>query len=258
MRQTLSEFDDHDDGYGLVGEERADEYARPSRRLPTLVLSVLVMALFAGGVWFAYVQGTRHPAVTAPGGGEAVPVLRADTTPTKVKPDQPGGMVIPDQNVSLYNDGKPTGPAVEKLLPAPEQPMPRPAPVAPAPPPASAIAAPADADTPPAAAAKPPAKPATAAKPAATSSTPAAEKAGPVRVRLGSVRTPDAARDKWARLKRENADLLGNLTAVAVRTDLGDKGIFYRVEAGTFADGAAAERLCGELKRRNLGCIVAR
>jgi hypothetical protein len=136
--------------------------------------------------------------------------------------------------------------------------MPRPAPVAPAPPPASAIAAPADADTPPAAAAKPPAKPATAAKPAATSSTPAAEKAGPVRVRLGSVRTPDAARDEWARLKRENADLLGNLTAVAVRTDLGDKGIFYRVEAGTFADGAAAERLCGELKRRNLGCIVAR
>jgi len=45
---------------------------------------------------------------------------------------------------------------------------------------------------------------------------------------------------------------------VAIRTDLGDKGTYYRVEAGPFADAAAAERLCGELKRRKLGCILAR
>src|SRR5207253_6190299 len=108
-----------------------DEFSRPDRRLPTIFLSVLAMALFAGGLWFAYVQGTRHPAVTAP--GDAVPLIRADERPTKIKPDQPGGMTIPDQNVSLYNE-KPGGAVVEKLLPAPEQPMPRPAPPPPAPP----------------------------------------------------------------------------------------------------------------------------
>jgi len=32
-----------------------------------MLLTVLAMALFAGGLWFAYVQGTRHPAVTAQG-----------------------------------------------------------------------------------------------------------------------------------------------------------------------------------------------
>src|SRR6266446_10120904 len=124
MRQTYSDYRDHDEGIGLVGEERADEYARPDRRLPTMLLTVLAMALFAGGLWFAYVQGTRHPAVTA--AGDAVPLIRADERPTKVKPDQPGGMTIPDQNVSLYNE-RPGGTPVEKLLPAPEQPMPRPA-----------------------------------------------------------------------------------------------------------------------------------
>ena len=77
-------------------------------------------------------------------------------------------------------------------------------------------------------------------------------------VQLGSLRSPEAAREDWSRLKRENPDLLGKLTAVAVRTDLGDKGIYYRVLAGSFGDAAAAEKLCGELKRRNLGCVLAR
>src|SRR5438309_402751 len=127
MRQTYSEYHDPDEGLGLVGEERADEFARPDRRLSTMLLTGVAMALFAGGLWFAYVQGTRHPAVIAP--GDAVPLIRADERPTKVKPDQPGGMTIPDQNVSLYNE-KPGGTPVEKLLPAPEQPLPRPVPAA--------------------------------------------------------------------------------------------------------------------------------
>lgn len=262
MRQTYSEYDDRDEGIGLVGEDRADEFSRPDRRLPTMLLTVFAMAVFAGGLWFAYVAGTRHAAVTA--SGDSVPLIRADEHPAKVKPDQPGGMAIPDQNVSLYNE-KPGAAPVEKLLPAAEQPMPRPAPGA------KETAAPA----PPAVAAAPPAaRPAVkavakaAARPAPTA--PAREaaltlgaaapagKASPVQIQLASLKSPEAAREDWARLKRENADLLGKLTAVAVRTDLGDKGIYYRVLAGSFGDAAAAEKLCGELKRRNLGCVLAR
>src|SRR5690242_10894766 len=98
MRQTLGGYDDRDDGLHLVGEDRTDEYAQPDRRLPKIFLSMLAMALFAGGLWFAYVQGTRHPAVGAQGSvqgvaqgsaqGDGVPLLRADERPTKVKPDQ--------------------------------------------------------------------------------------------------------------------------------------------------------------------------
>jgi outer membrane biosynthesis protein TonB len=282
MRQPVSHYPESDyarqeEDYGLVGEERAEEYPRRDRRLPAILLTVAAMALFAGGLWFAYVQGTRHvPAVTAQRDG--VPLLRADERPTKVKPDQPGGMKIPDQNVSLYNE-KPGGAPVEKLLPQPEQPMSRPAPTPEPTPPAAAPQATAVPAGPPAAGpapaavipAKPAAKaaadakplaqpkPATAAQPKAAA--PAAAETsgnGRVEVRLASVRTPENAREEWARLKRENADLLGDLRANAVRADLGDKGVYYRIQAGPLADAAAAERLCAELKRRNHGCILAR
>ena len=258
MRQTYSEYRDPDEeGLGLVGEDRADEYSRPDRRLPTIFLTVLAMAVFAGGLWFAYVQGTRHPVVTAQ--GDAVPLIRADDRPTKVKPDQPGGMAIPDQNVSLYNE-KTGGAPVEKLLPPPEQPMPRPAPgVKEATTPAPLTAAPATQPAQPEAkaSAKVTPKPA-AVGPAKPAATVAAAPGGKVQLQLASLRSPEAAREDWARLKRENPDLLGKLTAVAVRTDLGDKGIYYRILAGSFGDAAAAEKLCGELKRRNLGCVLAR
>src|SRR5207247_6079359 len=146
------------------------------------------------------------------------------------------------------------GAPVEKLLPAAEQPLPRPAPGAkeastPAPPAAAVAVSPAAPQPAAKAAPKPPATP---AKPAA------AAPGGKVQVQLGSLRSPEAAREDWSRLKRDNPDLLGKLTAVAVRTDLGDKGIYYRVLAGSFGDAAAAEKLCGELKRRNLGCVLAR
>jgi cell division septation protein DedD len=237
--------------------------------LPAIALAVLAMALFAGGLWFAYVEGTRHPATIAR--SEGVPLIRADQHPAKVRPDQPGGMTIPDQNISLYNE-KAGGPPVEKLLPAPEQPLPRPAPAArqtpvPAPPAAASSTAPPAVPPAPVASAPPQAEAAAAAKPAArparakaatvAASSARAGKGTPVRIQLGAVHSPDAARAQWARLKREQPDLLGKLTAVAVRADLGDKGIFYRIEAGPLNE-AAADRLCGELKRRNLGCALAR
>jgi cell division septation protein DedD len=295
MRQPASRYDDEerDDGFELHGEERFDDDPEPrARRFPAILLTVAVMALFAGGLWFAYVQGTRH-AIMAAAGGE-VPLIRADPRPIKVKPDEPGGMRIPDQNVSLY-DERSERPALERLLPPPEQPMPRPVPeAAPEPPPAPpeaaspppAIVMPASPPlegaapaaqpaSPPPPPAKPPVtaaaepKPAASAKPPSSaqpsspqSSVMAAQAApaqiSPIQVRLGSVRSPDAAREEWARLKRTHSDLLGSLSGFAVRTDLGERGIYYRIQAGPLPDRAAAERLCSEMKQRNSGCLLAR
>jgi hypothetical protein len=287
-QQHLGGYEDYHDSPELIGEDRGDEYYRPQRRWPAGLLTVGAMVVFAGGLYFAYLQGTKHPTLTPTGDG--VPLIRADERPTKVKPDQPGGMPVPDQNVSLYND-KPGGPPVEKLLAPPEQPLPRPAAPpkdAAAPPPIPGAFASAPAATPGAAATAPPAierktaaapattagKPGAPVKPApakeastkeaaailgaSTSASPKAATGGPAKVQLGSVRTAEAARDEWARLKREQPDLLGKLTAVAVRADLGDKGTYYRIQAGPLADGGAAERLCGELRQRKLGCTLVR
>jgi cell division septation protein DedD len=298
MRQPLGEYQDPDPPFGLVGEQRAEEeYPERRRRLPTALLTVAAMAVFAGGLWFAYHQGARNATNPGSSSGAGVPLIRADERPTKVKPDQPGGMDVPDRDKLVFAD-KPTGPLVEKLLPPAEQPRPvPPAPPQPAPPigamlnpvppgPASATvfagedAAPKTAKPGAAPAAKPPAKPTTEQKMAAapkpaTEQKPAVEpkpaatpkpavaptptaQAGGIRVQLGSLRSPEAARDEWTRLKQANSDVLGRLTAVAVRTDLGDKGIYYRIQAGPLVDAAAADHLCGELKKRNLGCALVR
>jgi hypothetical protein len=72
------------------------------------------------------------------------------------------------------------------------------------------------------------------------------------------VRSEDAARQEWDRIKRKNADLVGTLTATPIRADLGDKGIYYRIQTGPVTDPAAAERICSELKQRSIGCIIVR
>jgi hypothetical protein len=268
------EYEQRDPGFELVGEQREEEPARGSRRLTVIALTLAVMALFAGGLWFAYVQGTRHAAGSAQS-ADSVPLLRADERPAKVKPDQPGGMPVPDQNSSLYND-KLAKSSVEKLLPPPEQPLPRPAPlspVRPAPPPSMptppseagapatgpAPGAPAPRSSPSQAGPQQAVAPPAVQKPTVTASTERTPGTGAkaVEVRLGSLRSPEEAREEWQRLKRANGDLLGNLKANAVSVDLGEKGIWYRIMAGPL-DEAGAERLCTGLKQRNQGCVVAR
>lgn len=121
--------------------------------------------------------------------------------------------------------------------------------------PAPAAAAPAK---PPAAEAKPaPAKPPAAeAKPAAVAKPPAAA-AGGFRVQLASVRTEEEAQSEWKRFQAHHKGQLGNLTLVVKKTDLGEKGVFYRVQGGG-VDEARAKAICAELKGQNVGCQVVK
>lgn len=239
----------------------------PRRRLPMALLAAGVIAVFAGALWFAYHMGTKHatavvassPGSAAPSTGAApadVPLIRASTDPVKVKPDKAGGMNIPDKDDPLYAM-KPGQSPAEHILPPPEAPQPRPAAPPSLPPsappqvaqtavPNTTFPPPLPAPPQPRAAERAPEKPAEPAKPAAGGP--------PMKIQLASLRTPDEARDEWARLKHANADLLGKFTAVAVRADLGDRGVWYRVEAGPVGDKAAALKLCKALKERDLGC----
>lgn len=78
------------------------------------------------------------------------------------------------------------------------------------------------------------------------------------RLQLGAMRTPESAKQEWDRLQQQNRDLLANLTYAAPRVDLGNRGVFYRIQAGRFADAATADRACSELKRRSVGCILVK
>ncbi|MDE1146352.1 MAG: SPOR domain-containing protein [Azospirillaceae bacterium] len=112
---------DYDPGYDWQGRRRPPAPRR--RGLLSLAVVVAAVGSFGGLIYFVYTQGQRA-------GTEAVaPVIHADPGPTKVKPDQPGGMEVPNQDRLIYDrlrgDGK-TDPGVERLLPPPEVPMERP------------------------------------------------------------------------------------------------------------------------------------
>lgn len=60
---------------------------------------------------------------------DSVPLVKAEISPVKVKPADPGGMEIPDRDKLVYerlNGENPEGGQVERLLPPPEEPMPMP------------------------------------------------------------------------------------------------------------------------------------
>lgn len=79
------------------------------------------------------------------------------------------------------------------------------------------------------------------------------------RIQLAALRTHKRAETEWNRQKKAHPDILGALKLFVVRVDLGgDQGVFYRLRAGPLKDAAAAKALCGELAKRNVGCLVIR
>jgi hypothetical protein len=152
----------------LYADRRDEEFPGRPRRLLRLVVAVAVMGVFAGGLWFAYKAGMHHSGGTADSAN--IPLIRADTRPIKVKPENPGGMQIPDRDMLIYGQR----PGVEHLLPPPEEPMARPAPP---PPPPAAVAPPPPAET--AVVASPPTAPAAPAMPSAASAAAAPPTAPP-------------------------------------------------------------------------------
>ena len=95
----------------------------------TILAAIIAVAAFAGIVWYAYDQGRLIGSETA------APLIKADATPTKVRPDLPGGMDVPHQDKLVLDDlgsgrGAQTGGSrVERLLPLPETPLPPPEPL---------------------------------------------------------------------------------------------------------------------------------
>ncbi|CAO3356980.1 SPOR domain-containing protein [Azospirillum melinis] len=351
--------------YGMPPRQSANR-----RGLLALGFAVVGVVTFAG----AAVIGLRGPSRLS---GDGPPLLTAEAGPSKARPDQPGGMEVPHQDILAYerlrdHDGG-RGNQVERLLPPPEVPLPRPvvtpqmpavvplpsvpsvaqlppgatatvprdsvaaavaaaAPLAapepvpglpaatstavvPAPAAQTPAVQPSAVQTPPSVAAKPqqppaapakpvpqqqvasvakppappvtppaqqnaapsmgqliakleaasmPAAPAKAApqpaKPAAASaptSTPAAGGSGGWRVQLASVRSEGEAAAEWRRLAGRHPDALGGLSMQVAKVDLGEKGIFYRVQ-GAGADESRAKSACAQLRAQNVGCVVVR
>ena len=107
-------------------EETADifvepEHTRPRARL--LPMWILLAAVILVGV--AWAVSERYLGESG-GGPDSVPLITAKETPVKVRPDEPGGVDVPDRDKYVYKSLTDEEPDSEQLLPAPEEPMERP------------------------------------------------------------------------------------------------------------------------------------
>src|SRR5919201_54711 len=186
----------------------------------TVMVSVAAIASFGSVVWWAHNQDVK-----AGGKGLEPLVVQAPPTPSRVKPENAGGLVPPNQDKEVYNriapGTVPTQP--EKLLPVATNPkLPAnglPTPAAPKSPEAEVAKTPAPVQaattnsgpTPPPANTVQP----TDVKPGTTETGPSIASlidnlSGPTggwRIQVASVKTEDVAKSTWARLQSAHGDV---------------------------------------------------
>ena len=221
------------------------------RKLLSGTVGVAALVAFGGLLLHAYGESRSSAS------GRTAVLIRADPGPFKVKPDSPGGRAVPDRDKRVYERiaAAPPEMSPERLLPPPEVPLPppkfepEPAPVPRAQPPPT-VPEPSESRT--ASEAKPPPKKTAAVKPP-----PPRRATQNYRLQLGALRSKAAVDKAWKRLRQRHRDLLSGLGLAIERKDLGPpKGVFYRLLAGPVGDRKRARRLCADLEKRNVGCLV--
>ena len=252
------------------------------------VVVVLAVAAIVAAAGWPFGQSDRMTQTPA-----EAPLIKADEAPVKVRPEDPGGMQVPNRDMLVYRrlESAQEPPPVERLLPNPEQPVVPPRPVAAPgreiPVPDEEIASldektemeaaapvadeimdegivtsepPPDASAPPEPATVAEPKPTPArSEPAAPAPTPTpTPAAGAYQVQLVAVHTRDQAQSSWGKLSKKHADVLGGLNPNIVRADLGSKGVIYRLRAGPAGDERRARAICASLASRKVDCLVVR
>jgi cell division septation protein DedD len=77
-------------------------------------------------------------------------------------------------------------------------------------------------------------------------------------VQVASLRSETDAKAEWDRLKGAHTALLAELPLALQKTDLPDKGTYYRLRSGPFSDAGTPKQLCDALQARDQACLVVR
>lgn len=111
---------DLEQAIGMASYEETHAPVPPARRRGTMIAAAVV------GI--AAIGGAGLYAMSLFGGGSDNPaIVRADVEPMKVRPENPGGATVPNQDSQVYQrvtEGTPTaGPGQERLITTTEEPM---------------------------------------------------------------------------------------------------------------------------------------
>jgi hypothetical protein len=254
-----------------------------------LILSLVLLLVVGGGVYYMYRSGARAP-------GEPPQPIGAPVRDVKVAAPPQAPTQDPAAGLSVYKDNQGDNVAAPAFVAPPEQPTPRPlaaAPAAPAPPgPAATVKAVAAPAPPPAAkpatvvapsvatskpVAKPPAKPITIDKiladnsgvkspttplvkpapPRPVTATPKPDAApGGAVVQIGAFSSKALADAGWSTAAAAAPGSMAGKGKHVVPVTKADGSILYRTSITGFGSRADAEALCARLKAAGGSCFV--
>ncbi len=80
---------------------------------------------------------------------------------------------------------------------------------------------------------------------------------GPYVAQLAALQSAAAADVAWQRLSSRAPALFAAANLDVERADLGQRGVYYRVRAGYFADRVNAARFCERIRQMGQDCIAA-
>ncbi|MBM3633307.1 MAG: hypothetical protein FJX03_06360 [Alphaproteobacteria bacterium] len=111
--------------WGNLDSESKGEDEWTERQSPApFILAIVILVVASTLLWFLFQWAAGENSNTPP-------IIPADTAPFKVRPENPGGMMIPHQDKLIYGRLSQDAPQpIERLLPPPEQPMAAPPPMA--------------------------------------------------------------------------------------------------------------------------------
>lgn len=224
---------------------RPQRRSGPSRRS---ILFILGFALIGGAAIWDILDGR-------PG---SVPLIEADRRPIRVRPADPGGLRVENQDALIF-DRDPRPQHAARLSPEPEEPrldllrrrvgQPSEASSAPASTAAAAAAGPGEEDA-----------PGLAARSAATAPEASADALGTqgVQVQIGALPSEAAAEKEWTRLSRRAPALFGGLKPSVSRFERDGQTTLFRLRTGPLRDAETAQAFCDRLRATGGNCFVVR
>lgn len=235
--------------------------------------AVAVILLFGAAIWLAYSSGSDVDDSVPP------PIIRADNSPTKVPPDEPGGLDVADQDMLVFDrlkDGQVE--YEEQLLPLPEEPVdisrdrmallggdeepvqttdvplaPEPAVVAPSAAMDIAATEPAEAEP-----AVPEVEPVTPLPPPPPAKLPDEEAGAAYAVQLAALGSEEAAESAWEAYVSKLPGLLARQDHYVATLERSGQKTLYRLRTGAFSGRQDADLFCDTLKRQGQDCMVVR
>ena len=242
----------------LMGEDRLSSREMIStpfwkKHILTMMIFIAVLGGISVLVLFSYEKRTKS---TIP---SKIKIIQARTGPTKLKPENPGGMIIPDQDKEIFSRLNPlvVNEKVEYLLPTPEVVISK----------QGNVIHQSDGRFQRNQSLKTIPRSSVLTKPKITKEVLKTPDKSIVnssvvrkiyRVQIASLRSENAVKQFWLEIKNKYPKMFRNLKFFFVRVEIEGKGTYFRLQLGPLKTSKLARELCQRIRTIKAGCFIVK